>query len=183
LELVPIDPPGRHRPCVLSPVTDSKRKREGNTEVLNPGQLIYFKITNNSDSPLYLYLFDISPDGSINWVYPNPKHNIDIQLNPKKSIETLLPNNCPMIGLYEIGETNAPFGTATYKLIASKSKINGRLLQSPEIARGSRSASASVEEILKKASTNKSKAVSGSSPEQRAWGTISLDIDIRPVNN
>ncbi|MCY7374837.1 MAG: caspase family protein, partial [Pyrinomonadaceae bacterium] len=151
LELVPVVA-GKINPgtavCPVAELTADKRVKSGVTEILKPGQQFYFKVTNDTGQDLYLYLYDIAPDGSVAWLFPDRRRNIDEQIADGKTINTFGKNQCYIFSITPPDRTAAPFGIETFKLIATTQKINGLLLESAAISKGARDGSSPLGQLL-----------------------------------
>lgn len=182
LEIVPVVA-GKINPgigvCPVAEVAAADRVKSGAAEILKPGQQFYFKITNNTGQNLYLYLYDIAPDGSISWLFPDRRRNIDEPLGDGVSIKTFGRNQCYIFAVSQPDKTDAPFGIETFKLIAATQKINGRMLESAAIARGQRDGLSPLGQLLAQASTNETRAAVDTDLEFSGWATVNLDIEVR----
>ncbi len=165
--------------CPVTKIAAEGRTRSGSVEILKPGQQFYFKITNNTGQNLYLYLYDIAPDGSVSWLFPDKRRNIDEPLEDGKTIATFGKNQCYIFRVSMPDKSDAPFGIETFKLIATTQKINGRMLESAAIAKGQRDGSTPLGQLLAQASTNERSSSVDISLEFSGWATVNLDVEVR----
>ena len=182
LEIVPVKADRINPGTGLCPVTEisaDQRTRSGKVEIFKPGQQFYFKVTNNTGQDLYLYLYDIAPDGSVSWLFPDKRRNLDELLTDGKTVSTFGKNQCYIFGITRPERTDAPYGNETFKLIASTQKINGRMLESAAIARGQRDGSSPLGQLLAQVSTNETRSGLVENLEFSGWATVSLDIEVR----
>lgn len=165
--------------CQVTEIAAAGRVKSGKVEIFKPKQQFYFKITNNTGQDLFLYLYDIAPDGSVSWIFPDKRRNIDELLTNEKTVNTFGKNQCYIFGVTPPERTDAPFGIETFKLIAATQKINGRMLESAAIARGQRDGSSPLGQLLAQASTNETRSIVDTSLEFSGWATVNLDIEVR----
>lgn len=105
---------------------------EGGHRLLHPGDFITVLIKNESEIPVYIYLFDLGTDDSITPLFP-PKGGQDSPLAPKDSFSTLM-QVCPPEGLdaLKVIATSIPtdFSVLTQEGVRDPRKT-ARALESP----------------------------------------------------
>lgn len=139
--------------------------------ILNPGDFFYLEITNQTGEKMFPYLYSIGTNGEIKLLYPPP--GTEDALSNGNSVKTWGARKCM------IYRATTPYGMETFKLIATSQPFNGKLLESPAIARGVRSGGASpLERLLSQAALNqRSTETLNLSPN--SWATASVDVEIK----
>ncbi len=163
--------------CEVEEYTAAEMKKMDDEKVpFNPGDWYYFEIVNNTDKPLFPYLYNISTDGSIKLIYQPPSPS-DILPNGK-TLPLFLPKTCSGFSVLQAEE---PFGKETFKLIATSQKFEGKMLESSAIAIGRRGKGdeSALESLFDQASTNSRNSNSMSIPFS-GWLTTKKEIEILP---
>jgi hypothetical protein len=138
--------------------------------LLNPGELFVMEISNNTGEPLFPYLYNISTRGAVKLLY-EPASDGDILKN-KITMRTWGARQCVVF------RATVPYGTETFNLIASSSRFNGKLLESPALAQIRSKGGNPLENLLSQASTN-TRDVETVTFEFNGWATTNMDIEIK----
>lgn len=142
------------------------------SSVLNPGEFFYLEITNNTGEKMYPYLYSISTSGEIKLLYPPP--GAEDALSDKTSIKTWGARKCMVY------KASAPYGTETFKLVATTKPFNGKLLESTAIAKGMRGNASPLERLFAQAALNQRNTETlNLSPN--SWATASVNAEIKPA--
>ena len=100
---------------------------------LQTGQIITFSLENISLEDYYCYLLDISPDGKIEVIFPNSRHNADAALIRSGKLLDIS---------QRVGLMLSNAGEETVKLIAARNPVDVSILGQPEfkknVTRGAR---------------------------------------------
>ena len=137
-------------------------------KTLKRGDILTFRIRNNTASDLYSYLLDISPNGKISAVFPGPQDSDSSVLVPARKEQDF----SDLAGL-EIEEP----GEDTVKLIASQMPLDVTLFeQSSYLTRGERKGSENpLESFLSRSMGNATRGPF--SMQHNQWGAVSFSFE------
>ena len=143
----------------------------GARPVLREGDNVVVQLRNRSAVDVYLTLLDLSPDGAITQIFPDP------QSAPQYNIVPADGNWHPAFRPFEIGP---PFGQELFKAIATRSYVDFRPAESAHVTVPGRGA---PELTLGKLLLMSSSAKRAPGPGQLAaadWSTFEVQADLKP---
>ena len=123
IRITPIRVHGKMVEGVFQPERDEVVSSDGLDFGFDQGEYFRFKIENQSGKDMYITLFDLSTDGSIQVLYP-----------PEGAGE--LVKNGDQITLQSVFETTGPPGAETFKIIATTDPTNFQFLTQKGVSRG-----------------------------------------------
>lgn len=178
---------GKPHLCKAEPYNDEKIKQDQisgtpkikfaeRTENSITGDGFYFRITNTSDKPLYVYIYSLDIKGEIELLIP--LNVISEELMPGKTISTSQQNNCKV---YFYTAKKSVAGKETFKFIVTSEPFPAELLTQPAINfKGVRNGNSPLAALLKQAATNQPRSIGSRGGSLGTWGTLSYDVEIIP---
>ena len=146
------------------------------TENSITGDGFYFRITNTSDNPLYIYVYSLVVDGEIRLLMSPGE--ISEELMPGKTITTSKQNNCDTF--FYTRKLSVP-GKETFKFIITSDPFPAELLTQPTINfKGQRGGNTPLAAFLKQAATNQSRSPESRSGSFSNWGAMNFDVEVIP---
>lgn len=144
----------------------TEREEPASTDKLDfgfdQGEYFRFKIENQTGKDMYVTLFDLSTDGSIQILYP-----------PEGAEELLKSGGQITIPQPAVFETTGPAGYETFKIIATTDKRNFQVLTPKAVARGS-----SPLEVLTQVAVGQRGTKILKPPSVDDWTTAQIDFVI-----
>ncbi len=133
----------RRKPlCEILPVAETQKTNLK----LEPGDVYYLKITNNTDQELFIYIYSLTTMGQISLLFPQIEGAAAGEKLPRGATMTTNTKvsgqgNCAVF--YIDPPELSPPGMETLKVIASTQDFPGKMLEQPAIAKGVRGPSLS----------------------------------------
>lgn len=133
--------------CEIDPVSEDEQKTDQLGKLkMEPGDVYYLKITNNTNQELFTYIYSLTTTGQISLLFPQIEGAAAGEKLPRGAIMTTNTKvagqgNCAIFYI-EPPELSPP-GMETIKVIASTVDFPGKMLEQPAIAKGVRGPSLS----------------------------------------
>jgi hypothetical protein len=142
-------------------------------ESLRKGDILVYEVRNTSAVDLYCYTIEISPDGQIKPIHPDPKEGISNEAVLVKAGTTRYFGD-------DIGIELTDPGNNTIKLIASQMPLDITLFQQSSYAtRGERGFANPLEQFVAQTMTGKTRGGISTNNRTSKWGVAQVSVEVK----
>ena len=151
----------------MSEITD------GNRLVLRDGDYVALELRNNSAEDAYVTVLDLSPDGSINPMFPHPQAPHDNKIVADKQWHRL-----PMPFVFTMGP---PYGHEIFKAIATREPADFSSLLQGQTVEGSRGAPKNPLGALLLSSSTGRRGANFADISPGDWSTAAATFEVQAI--